>query len=522
MSSTRRTFLRVASAASLGAAVAAAHPAVATASEHGLNRAFERLRRLLDGRLVLPGAPDYLRLEHANTKEFDHIRPRALLLAATAADVQRGVLFAQDHTLPLSVRSGGHHLRGWSTGTGLVLDLSGLHPETAVTDPHTVHMGPANTSAHTLEKLAPHGLAMPTGLCATVCPGGFLLGGGMGLLTPYAGLAADRLVSAEVVLADGRVVTASEHEHPDLLWALRGGGGGDFGVVTRLTVDPVPLSQVVNYLVAWPYDAADRVVAAWQHWQADRPDALGSSVVLLRADEAPNAVPFVVVNGVWAGPPAPLERHLAELLDLVPVRPLVNAAVPQSYREAMSTWWALAATMPPRPAAEDLLRSFTHASDPIKGRVPRSALRVARGRYFDGPMPLTGIDRLLNAFDADRRPGQSRVASTMRVAGRAGQVPRTSTAYVHRTATIHLDFGAQQRVSADIAADAAAGRAWADNAVCAIAPFSNGEAYVNFPEPEDSDWAHAYWAENLARLREIKRRYDPHRVFRQPQSVVGP
>lgn len=265
---------------------------------------------------MLPRDREYARARGSQMREFDDLRPAAVLHAAGVEDVRRAVLFAQDRGIELSVRSGGHHLEGWSTGDGLVLDLSHVHPDTAVTGPDSVEVGPATTSLRSLEELAPRGLALPSGICATVCPGGFVTGGGVGLLMPRSGLGADQLRAAGVVLADGRAVTASAESEQDLHWALRGGGGAaNFGVVTRFALRAEPLSRVTNYVAVWPFEAADRVGAAWQHWQAQQPDALGSAMVLLHADEIPGAVPLVLVMGMWTKAPDALEPRLDALVD---------------------------------------------------------------------------------------------------------------------------------------------------------------------------------------------------------------
>ncbi|MFG3518148.1 FAD-binding oxidoreductase [Streptomyces bobili] len=516
MTVNRRSLLKLA-ASSTATAVSATALTGATAKAAN-RRSFDQLRRLLDGHLVLPREPGFPAAHHAHTLEYDAKPCQAVLLAESTADVRRALLFSQDRGMPLTVRSGGHHFQGWSTGTGMVLDVSRLHPRPVVSGPDTVHLGPGNTSVAVLEHLAPHGLVLPSGLCATVCAGGFVLGGGIGLLTPSGGMACDHLVEAEVVLADGQVVTASERDDPDLLWALRG-GGGNFGVVTRLTMRPDRLSHVVMYFMAWPYTSADRVASAWQHWQEDRPNTLGGICALVRADELPGAVPLVMVMGLWTGAVGQLPLHLSELTDRAGSPPLVRLAMPMSYQEAMLNTWALDTTLPARPVTQDLLRPAALLSDLAKGLLPRPAFKMIQGRYFDRPMRDRGIDRWLTAFEADRRPGQSRISTAMRVGGQPTRTERTSTAYVHRTSSYHVDFAAQQCLSSRIENDAAAGRAWADQGVSAISPDSNGEAYVNFPEADLTEWEHAYWAENVGRLRALKRRYDPHDVFRQPQGI---
>lgn len=321
-----------------------------------------------------------------------------------------------------------------------------------------------------------------------------------------------------MVLADGRVVTASEDAEPDLLWALRG-GGSNFGVITRFTMRPEQLSQVSSYVLAWPFDHADRVGSAWQHWQAERPNELGGALMLLHANEVPGAVPMVIVMGMWAGQPDSLQPHLTDLVDQAGTPPLVNLSFPQSYEEAMIQWWSLGMSMPPRPITEDLLRPHALVSDVAKTLVQRPAFRTIQGRFFDRPMPSDAIDRWVDAFATDPRPGQTRISMGLRVGGAAAEPNRTDTAYVHRDASFHLDFSTQQTFSTDIPADREAGDAWTKRGLGALDPHSTGEAYLNFPEADLPNSKQAYWGENADRLTAIKRHYDPHDVLAQPQGI---
>lgn len=516
MTNTRREFLRWGLTSALAAPALAGSTKVAAAAPQ--RDAYDQLRRFVNGQIVRPNDPDYRTARRSQMRAFDDSHPAAVLYAAGVEDVRRAVLFAQDKAIPLSIRSGGHHLQGWSTGDGLVIDLTRVHPEPMMTGPDTVDLGPANTSLDTLEHISPYGLAVPTGICATVCPGGYFSGGGLGLLTPHSGLGSDHMQAAEVVLADGRVVTASADTEPGLLWALQG-GGSNFGVITRFTMRAEPLSRVTNYVMAWPFSSADRVASAWQHWQAQRPEALGSALMLMHANEIPGAVPMVVVMGTWTGPVDSLEPHLTELIDQAETPPLVNLSLPLSYRDAMIQWWGLGTTLPARPIARDLFNPQFLVSDVFKTLVQRPAFRTIQGRFFDRPMPSDGIDRWINAFATDPRPGQTRISMGLRTGGRAAQRSRTDTAYVHRDASFHLDFSTQQNLSVNLAADRAAGDVWTKRGLSVLGPYSTGEAYLNFPESDLPDWRRAYWAENLDRVTTTKRHYDPHNVFAQPQGI---
>ena len=198
---------------------------------------------------------------------YDGERPLAVLSVASAQDVATGLTFAQDHAIPVAVRSGGHSYRGWSGGgspKALVLDCRPLSRVTL--DGSAVTIGSGAALASVYDTLGGQGRAIAAGSCATVGIAGLTLGGGVGVLTRAMGLTCDAVTSMEVVTADGSVRTRSADAEPDLFWALRGGGGGHLGVVTsfELTTQAAPTLQTV-YL-QWPISAAEQVIEAWQSW----------------------------------------------------------------------------------------------------------------------------------------------------------------------------------------------------------------------------------------------------------------
>lgn len=241
----RRNLLRVGGSAAL-AAVASGEGLLSPA--FGADTDWTRLAGRLQGDLVLPGDANYPYAKQLQFATFDWVNPQAIAYCETIADVQACVRVARRNGVDVRVRSGGHNFEGWSTGPGLVIDVSRLNHVSVGAS--TVHMGPGAASIDALAALAPYNKQIIAGTCPTVCPGGFLSGGGIGNQTRRFGLGADRLVSAKVVLADGSVVHCSPTRDSSLFWALRGSGGGSFGIVvdfappcsTRLRAVPTSTS----------------------------------------------------------------------------------------------------------------------------------------------------------------------------------------------------------------------------------------------------------------------------------------
>ncbi|MDX6355635.1 MAG: hypothetical protein QOF98_2538 [Streptomyces sp.] len=470
---------------------------------------WDGLRRGLSGRLVLPADDGYDVARQLYMSEFDGIRPNAIAYCESAADVRTCLAFAQQHDLPARPRSGGHSTAGWSTTGGLVIDVSRL--DSVEVGAQTVTVGAGLQFVDLLAQLAPRGLAMPGGMNPTVGLGGFLQGGGFGLLTRRFGMACDRVVSAEVVLADGRVVHCSEQSHPDLYWALRGAGGGNFGVVTSFELRPAQLSRMVNYTVTWPWRSALPVLAGWQRWAVNSGVELGSSLLVVLPNAAPGATPFVTVIGGWTGTREALDSCLDALADEVGEAPATREVDDLSFRDAMTQWYEC--------TGKTLAESHTVGHNP-QATLPRGPYQRSRNRLFSSAIPESGLAEILAAFDADRRPGHTRVLNGFALGGAANEPARTATAYVHRDTEFLYAFGDAIPGPPPDEEERAAGLVWTDRVFAAADPYSNGETYHNYLDPRLADWRTAYYAENYPRLSAVKKTYDPDGFFRFPHAIT--
>src|SRR5262249_30296381 len=223
----------------------------------------------LQGRLLRPGKGGYAAAARVYNPRFDATaHPAAVARCASDRDVAQCVRFAADSGVPFALRSGGHSYPGWSTGPGLVIDVSGLGTVTVDRASGTARIGAGAQMATVYAALATRGVGIAAGSCATVGIAGLTLGGGVGVLTRAWGLTCDSVRELDVVTADGTLRHVDATHDPDLFWALRGGGGGSLGAVTSFTLATRPAPTVSTFYLAWSWSHAAAVLDAWQHFMA--------------------------------------------------------------------------------------------------------------------------------------------------------------------------------------------------------------------------------------------------------------
>ncbi|KPI19092.1 FAD linked oxidase domain-containing protein [Actinobacteria bacterium OK074] len=469
---------------------------------------WERLRTDLAGEVVLPGDSGYGTARQLQIAEFDAVRPAGVAYCETVTDIQTCLSFGRAHELHVTPRAGGHNFAGWSTTEGMVVDVSRMDG-VGLTD-RTVHLAPGAQAVDVLLELAAHDRQIITGVCPTVCPAGYVTGGGIGWQTRSHGVAADRLVGAQLVLADGRLVRCSADEEPDLFWALRGGGGGNFGIVVDLEVLPTRVPRIVNFTAVWAWEHALDVLEQWQHWMAHGPAGLSSEIGAVLPDAAPGAVPFVMMHGGYAGPAEEFDALLAELCRAAGARPVSVEAEELPYADAMLKLYRCEGLTPAQ---------RRRAGSNPEAQLPRQGFLRERHRLFAAPMTRTLVEGALAVFDGDRRAGQFRYFALTALGGAANQVDPAETAYVHRDALFLVKFTLIGENAAPGAAETAAAERWTDLGFDLIDPHSNGHSYLNYPDPVLSDWKWAYYGENYERLVEVKKTYDPTDFFTHPQSI---
>jgi FAD/FMN-containing dehydrogenase len=422
----------------------------------------------IDGDVLLPGDALFDETRMPQEARFRTIVPQAVVRCRSAEDVGQALEFAAHQRIPVAVRSGGHCFAGRSTTEGMLLDVSLMDAVTP--DGDTVTVGAGARLGRVYDTLHQHGRTMAAGCGPTVGISGLTLGGGLGVLGRQHGLTSDQLVAATVVLPDRSVVDCSADREPDLFWALRGAGATGFGVVTSLTFRTIPEPDVTAFHLTWP--ASGAVVDAWQRWSPSAPDELAASLLITASADRP-AVAHVF--GTMTGNVQELDAQLDRLdaPDAAERREL-------SFRDAKSYLNRLGDRMHP----------------------PTSAVRHAysKSEFFARPLPLDAAEHLVEQVQQGLAPGEHRELDFNPWGGAYNRVPAERTAFVHRGEDFLLKHGVT--VDAGTPPGDWLARSWA------IAhEWGTGRAYQNFPDPELPE--SAYHGANLARVRELRRRYDP-------------
>jgi FAD/FMN-containing dehydrogenase len=452
---------------------------------------FDTLSARLAGELITPEHHDYDTARRVWNGMIDK-RPASIARCADAHDVATAIGFAAEHGVPLSIRGGGHNVAGTAlVDDGLVVDLSLMRAVAIDPSGNTVHVQGGATWADVDRVTAPLGLAAPGGVVSETGVAGLALSGGVSHQRRRDGMTVDNLVSAEVVLADGRCVRASADEHADLYWALRG-GGGNFGVVTSFELRLHELGpEVFGLNVAYPIEDAARVLAGWRDAVVDAPDELSTAGLIWSmpvTDELPEELsgrPYVGVAGMWAGDPAEGERATQALRELG--TPLIDMSGPVEYLD------------------------FQASLDPF---FPAGVRRYWKAIYLDG-LSEGAID--LTVDWSVRRPLNETLVIIRHCGGAMSRVDSEQTAFGDRDSEWMLSIDSTWHDPADDAANITYTRDfWA-----AAAPFSDGKTYFNFPGllEEGEAAVRASYGANHDRLARIKAAYDPGNLFRLNQNI---
>jgi len=460
------------------------------------------LQGAIDGDVVLPGSPGYEALRKPVMARFEHVQPAAVVLCATPADVAATLAVAGRLGLRTAIRSGGHSVAGRSSTDGVVLDVTPMGSVAVAGEVATVGAGVRLGELY--DALATHGLTIPAGCGPTVGIAGLTLGGGLGILGRKHGLTCDHLLRAQVVLADGRVVECDEHHDGELFWALRGAGGGHFGVVTSLVFRTLPAPAVTVFHLTWPPAAAAAVVQAWQGWAPEAPDEFDATLRLTAAGDGERPPGVGVVASVLDGE-ADATGLLGELADGVGVDPVTASRRHLPHRAAKRYLEGLG-------SVEDR----SERSGPVPP--PQPGHLYTKSEFFRRSLPGDTVAALVEHLTQGLAPGQSREVDFLPWGGAYNRVPADATAFVHRGERFLVQHLIQ--VGADAGEpDRRAARDWLARSWALVHPWGSGGVYPNFPDPDLQDWPRAYHGTNYDRLRRVKAAYDPGGFFRFHQSL---
>jgi FAD/FMN-containing dehydrogenase len=441
------------------------------------------------GEVVSPGDEAYDDARKIWNAMIDK-HPALIVRCTTTSDVVLAVNFARDNGLLLAVRGGGHNIAGSAMcDDGIVIDLSQM--KAASVDPATrrVTIEGGATLADLDASTQAHGLATPLGINSTTGVAGLTLGGGFGWLSRKHGMTIDNLESAEVVTAAGEVVRASNTEHPDLFWALRG-GSGNFGVVTHFEFRLHPVGpDVLSGLIVYPISAAKSVLRQYREFLAQAPDALSVWAVLRQAPPLPflpeevHGTGMIALALLYAGDP-----KLGEPL----IDPLREFATPLGEHVGVQPYIA-----------------WQQAFDPL--------LTPGARNYWKSHNFSTLQDGLFDAVieSIENLPSPQCEIFFGAIGGATTRPAPESAAYAHRDAQFVMNVHGRWQEQADD--ERCIG--WAREFFKASAPFASGGVYVNFLTADEGDRVRSAYGPNYDRLAQVKRTYDPDNLFRMNQNI---
>jgi FAD/FMN-containing dehydrogenase len=446
------------------------------------------LRDRVSGRIITAEDPDYDEARKVYNFMID-CHPAAIVQCADAGDVAAAVRYAAETGTDLAVRGGAHSVPGFGTADGaLVADLSLL--SSVVVDPisRTARAGGGATWGGFNAATGEHGLATTGGIISTTGVGGLTLGGGIGYLARGYGLSCDNLLSASVVLADGRQVTASADEHADLFWALRG-GGGNFGVVTEFTFRLHTVGQIYGGPMFFELSDGPAIFEYFNEFIQDAPREFGGFPAFQIAPPLPFVPedrvgePFVALVSCWTGSPEEGERILQRFRDVA--RPVAEHVGPMPYEALNSAFDAL---------------------------VPRGLQHYWKAEYL-ADLSTEAIETGL--VHGTRVPTVNATVHYYPINGACHDVAPDATAFGHRDARYALVIAGMWPDPADNEANTA----WVRDFDAAMTSHALGGGYINFASADDSGKVAANYGSNFDRLRDVKRQYDPDNLFHLNQNI---
>jgi FAD/FMN-containing dehydrogenase len=438
--------------------------------------ALSEFRASLDGELFSPDSPGYEAIRRPVNAAYREVRPRLVAACRSVSDVAGAVTYAAATGDRVAPRGGGHCFAGRSSTDGIVLDMSGLDG-ICVADDRVATIGAGARLGPVYAALHARGRTLPAGCGPTVGITGLTLGGGIGLLGRQHGLTCDHLIGARVVLPDGSVVDCDHDREPDLFWALRGAGGGQFGVVTSLRFHTVAEPMTTRIEARWPDVALGQLVSAWQAWAPAAPDELTVNLTLVSEPGSPVRATLIGAATLEEG----LTRELLqEFIVRAGVPPTIGLRSGLPYHHVKSTF-----------------------ADPRDS--PERALRI-RSEFFSHPMAHCTLASLLTRLSDSGHKGRRQISFTA-MGGAYNRVAEDATAFAHRSERFLLEH------------IAGAADPWGDGSWATAHADGSGRVYPNFPDPALDDWAVAYHAGNYPRLAAVKNAYDPHRFFDFPQAI---
>ena len=503
---TRREVLKIAGAAAGGAALAQLGvPAIGTARSAS---SLTALGRRLGGTLIVPGDLTYGAAAAVWNPRLS-VLPKAVAFCQSVNDVREVVAFAREKGWPIAARSGRHSFAGYCNTTGIVCDVTQLSGVRFDRVDGTVTLGSGNDVQSIWENvLVGAGRGIQNGSCPSVGIAGLALGGGLTQSSRQNGALVDDVVGVSVVLPDGRLVQASANQRPELFWALRGGGGGNFGIATSFTIRTHPAPPVNVFYMSFAWSKAAEAYDAWQKLAPAAPRTLASCWLRLsRVPPKSGSGDYelaAVIGGHWTGKKTDLETLLEPLIALGPQKlPITITRTP-------------AATAYKPGGCEILPNGSVTCDQSGNANYPN----YQRSDFFTKEVPPAGIAEIVSQVEKwPGGPGSLEGGVQLESFGapsKMNAVAPDAMAWVHRDTlyhTVYLNFWGQPQ-------SAPANIAWVNDFYAAMRPYASGQAYQNYIDSGLKTWRTAYYGDNWKRLQRIKRAYDPDNLLAFKQGIT--
>ena len=453
----------------------------------------------LTGRVLYPGDPgfDLSRKGFGSRFDYDAHIPRAIVYTQDVSDVCNAVKWARENSVPVRVRCGCHSYEGYSSlvKDGLLIDVSDMEMVKVSSKGDTAVVGAGIDMLELTERLCEAGVTFPLATGPSVGLSGLVLGGGFGITSRLLGTTADHLIEAEMVDANGCIVRASEKENSDLFWALRGGGGGNFGICTSYTFRVHKVGPVVVFNIGFPWELFDQVVAVWQDW-APNTDRGMTSILSLKVDRT------VTLIGQFTAPPEQLGNAAQLLMPFMALQPIsiginalpyVIAARMLFGVDPLNPQWAI------RQHGDNQL--FKSAASFAYEPFPPEAITMLR-KFLEEVPPLSAP------------PSQASMVQLLSGGGAIEDVPLDATAAYHRRSKFVVQYDGYWTAPQDYAPT----YDWVVNMREKLLPYAS-YGYVNYHDATLKDFGHDYYGTNFERLVEVKAKWDPDNFFNFPQSI---
>ncbi len=455
---------------------------------------WDALARLLPGRVLRQGAAGYEEIATPwNLRWSDRPRPDGIVRATSAEDVRTALRWARDNGVPLVARSGGHSYAGYSTTSGLIIDVSPMTDIRFDASSGRAYVQGGARNAHVYDALGKVNRIVTHGRCLSVGVAGLVLGGGVGFNMRRIGLTCDQLVETDVVTADGELLTCNANENADLFWAARGAGGGNFAIHTSFTFQTHDAPRLTTFNLVWR-SRQEEVLRALLDVLHAAPRELGVKVSVT-AKPLLGGAPEIAVNllGQYAGTRQAFEELLA---------PVYRIARPDL-----------------RPDVEFIDEGEYWPSQSKLSETGGREFAYERSRYVMEPLSDAAIGEIFAQLRVWPVTGVGAMWKGFLTGGAIRDVAPDATAFVHRRDWL-LSGTEVNWLATDPADQVRRSMAWMDGFHAAMRPYTSDECYQNFIDDSETNWLEAYYGKkNLERLVEIKRKYDPRNVFHYAQSV---